>query len=577
MNYISSNIIDRVLYCTNIVEIISLRINLKKIGNKYISICPFHSEKNPSFIVNEDKKYYYCFGCKTYGNVINFLMRFDNISFLESIKKLSNMSGINLKLNSIFNSKKIISKKKYYFKLMFKLGYIYHKCLLINNNNYYIKNFLFNRGLNLNLIKYFFIGYSSKNIVNIFFKLFNNNELNFLIKLGFLVKINNKIYDNLYNRIIFPIYDIYNKIIAFSGRSININNKYKYINIKKNLYFNKNKCLYGFNFIKKRKIKLEKILIVEGFFDVITLNKYGIYYVISLLGSSICDRQINFLYYYTNIIIFCYDGDKSGLFSIKKTSFLLLKYINENKKCYFIFLQNNEDPDSFVKNYGILNFKIKINNAISLYKVLFFFFYKNENYLFNKNKIDFLNYFLFIIKKINSPIIKIFLYHKLFKNIGLNQNKIVSILKNYSINKKIIKNKNIFRYLISILLKYKYLCNFIDLKDNIFNFKNIYFLSLFLRIVRICLNNNNINIFNILKYFNNYRVKFYIEYLYINDFIYIKKNNEKIVFLNILNKLKIFLINKKIKYYYLKSSILGWNIKRKKKVWNLIKLKNFNL
>ncbi len=374
MKYIFSNIINKILYHSNIVRVISSRINLKKIGNKYISICPFHSEKNPSFIVNEDKNYYYCFGCKTYGNVINFIMRFDNISFLESIKKISNLYNIDIKFNNLIYNKKINNNKDNYCKLMFKLGYIYHNCLLFDNKSYYVRKILFNRGINIKLIKYFFIGYSSNNIINKFFKLFNNYEINFLIKLNFLIKKNNKIYDNLYNRIIFPIYDIYNKIIAFGGRSINNNYKYKYINIKKNFYFNKKYCLYGFNFIKKKKIKLKRILIVEGYFDVITLNKYGIYYVISLLGSFICNKQINFLYYYTNKIIFCYDGDKSGLLSIKRTSFLLLKYINENKECYFIFLPFNEDPDSFVRKYGILNFKIKINSAKSLYKVLFFFF-----------------------------------------------------------------------------------------------------------------------------------------------------------------------------------------------------------
>ncbi len=217
---------------------------------------------------------------------------------------------------------------------------------------------------------------------------------------------------------------------------------------------------------------------------------------------------------------------------------------------------------------------------LNLYiKYYFFFLYNNKSYFFDKNRINFINYFLFFVKKINSPIIKLFLYHKLFKNIGLNQTKIISLLKNFYINKINNKNgvKNIFRYLISILLKYTYLCNLVNINKYLFNFKKNYFLSLFLKIVNICLKNDNINIFNIIDFFDNYRIKFYIEYLYINNFIYIKKNNEKNVFLNILNKLKIFLINKKIKYYYFKSSILGWNFNRKKKIWYLIRLKNFNL
>ncbi len=579
MKYISRDYIKKILSHSNIVKIISSKINVKKVGNRYISICPFHSEKNPSFIINENKNYYYCFGCKTYGNVIDFLMRFNNINFLDSIKELSNICGIKFKFNYLNNINNYNNKHKnkfYYFKLMFKISYIYHNCLLLNKNSYYIKEFLFNRGINIKLIKYFLIGYSSYDIIKIFLKLLNNYEIKFLIKLGFLKKDKNKIYDNLYNRIIFPIYDIYNNVIAFGGRTIYKKYKYKYINIKKNFFFNKKYCLYGFNFIRNKNLKLEKILIVEGYFDVITLNKYGIYYVVGLLGSSICYKQINFLYYYTNSIIFCFDGDKSGFLSIKKTLFLLLKNINENRKSYFIFLPFNEDPDSFVKKYGILNFNNKINNAKSLYDVLFNLLY-NKSKLFYKNKFFFINYILFYIKKINSPVIKLLLFHKLSKKIGLNQNKIISILKNFSVDKIFNKNKNIFRCLISILLKYIYLSNFVNINDKIFKFKNIYILSLFLKIVNICICNNNINILNIINFFKSYRIRFYIEYLYSNNFIYIKKNDEKLVFLNILRKVKIFLINEKIQYYYLKSYFFGWNFNRKKKVWNLIKLKNLNL
>ncbi len=576
MKYISRSFINKLLCYTNIVKVISSKINVKKVGNKYIAFCPFHLEKNPSFVINENDKYYYCFGCKTYGNIIDFLMRFNHINFLDSIKELCNINCLDFKFNYLNYNKKLYDNKNYYLKLILKICNIYHNSLLFDKESFFVKNILFNRGINIKLIKFFLIGYSSKKIINKINYYFNKNEIKFFIKLGILKKKSNKIYDSLYNRIIFPIYDIYNRIIAFSGRTIYKNYKYKYINIKKNLYFNKKYCLYGFNYIRKKNLKLNKILIVEGYFDVITLNKYGIYYVVGLLGSHICIKQIIFLYNYTNKIIFCYDGDESGLISTKKTLFLMLKYINLNKKLYFIFLPSNYDPDLFIRENGILNFKNKINKAKSLYDILCYCILKKNCFSY-ENKIFFVNKFLSFINKINSPLIKLFLYNKLYKKVGLNQNKIISIIKNFYNNKIFIKNNNIFRYLISILLKYTYLSNYININDKIFNLIYIYNLSLFLKIVNICLFNNNISILGIMNYFNNNRIKFYIEYLYINNFIYIKKNNEKFVFFNILNKLKIFLINKKINFYYSKYSISKWNIKRKKKIWNLIKLKNFIL
>lgn len=362
MKYISNNFIKYLISSVSIVKIISLKINLKKIGNRYLSICPFHNEKNPSFLVNEDKNYYYCFGCKIYGNVIDFVMRYDNISFLESIKKISEM--YNIKLLFINKNKKKVNKLNIYLKLMYKFAFYYHNYLLKNEKLFFIREVLFNRGLNINIIKKFFIGYLPKKIIN------NNNffkeiELNFFLKFKLIYKVNNIYYNILYNRIIFPIFNIYNKIIGFGGRSLNKEHFPKYLNISNNQYFNKKYILYGFNFLRKKCLKLKKILVVEGYFDVIILHKYNIYYSVALLGSNICNKQIEFLYLYTNNIIFCYDGDYSGIDATKRTLLLILNYINGIKNCYFIILPFNEDPNSLINKEGIIKFKNRINNSKS--------------------------------------------------------------------------------------------------------------------------------------------------------------------------------------------------------------------
>lgn len=557
MKYVSDDFIKKLLNSTNIVNIISSEINLKSINNnKYISCCPFHKDKNPSFLVNEDENYYYCFGCKSHGNVIDFLMKFYNINFLDSIKKLSIISNINIKYNYFVKNKNYIYKRKY-FSLIYKISKIYNNYLLFSKKLYYVRDYLFNRGLDFNLIKYFFIGYSFNDSINKIISYLSKDEINFLIKFNFFANYNNKIYDKFYNRIIFPIFNDYNYIVGFGGCSINKKYLPKYINSSKNIFFLKKYCLYGFNLIKKKCVKIDKILVVEGYFDVIILNKFGINYVVGLLGSSISVQQIKLLYLYTNKIIFCYDGDISGISSIKKTVFLMLNYVNENRKSFFIFLPSNEDPDSIIRKEGLNKFNYRIDNCKSIFDVLFILASYKNDLLSYIDKINYVSYFIPIINKINSFVVKLFLYQKLSYKVGLSQTKLFNLCNNYSYNKKIyVKKKNIFRYLISLLLKNLYLSNFVNLYNKLFKV-NIYGLSLFLKIVNICVCNYNINFKYIIKYFNNYNTKLYLEYLYLNNFFLIKKGNEKKIFLFFLNRLKIILINKSIKNNIIKGKMYG--------------------
>lgn len=556
MKYISKIFIKNILSSVNIVKFISSKIYLKKIGDKYISHCPFHNDKNPSFIVNEKENFYYCFGCKKYGNSINFLMNFSNINFFESIKEISNFIGIKLNLSDIKNNEFENSKKKYYFnKLIYKLAIIYNKSLLKNKNLYFIKNFLYNRGLDNKIIKKFLLGYSSKKIINKFIYKLNKFELNFLINLGFFIKNKNgKIYDRLYNRIIFPIYNIYNKIVAFGGRILNKSNYIKYINSSNNFYFIKKNCLYNLNNIRKKCFKIDKIIVVEGYLDVITLNKFGIYYVVALLGSSICKKQIKILYIYTNNIIYCYDGDKSGIISIYKTIDKSLFYLNEINKSFFIFLPKGEDPDSIMKKEGLNKFKNRIKNSIYILNLIFYLLSKKYNLFTYNGKISFVESLLNIVNKVNCYIIKLFMYKKLSFKVGINENRFINFNFRYNYNIKK-KNEKFLRYLISLLLKNPKFSFLVNLSDYLFNIK-VFGLYIFLKIINFYLCNKNINLNNIIENFSNLRVKLYLEYLFYYNFFSIKLNS-KLLFLNILSNFRIYLINKKINKIFLYSKYNG--------------------
>ncbi len=580
MSYISKLLINKLLLQNDIIDIISSKINLKKIGNYYKSFCPFHKEKNPSFFVNRNKQFFYCFGCKCYGNIIDFLIKFNNLNFIEAVKELCNISNIPIKFE---NNIKILSKKhfneKLFFDLMYSLNLIYVKSLFINLNVGKIKNFFLYRNFNLQIIKFFSIGYSYDCLIKEFLTTLNNKKKNMLFKLGFFLKDKKGyLYDRLYNRITFPIYNLFGNIVAFGSRCLYKFNIYKYINTPTNYFFSKKKCLYNLFNVVKNNLIVKKILIVEGYIDVIMLYKFNITYSVALLGSNICDYQIKLLFFYTNKIIFCFDGDKAGILSIKRVINLVVGYISKNKMSFFVFLPRGEDPDSLIQKEGKLKFKKRINNALSIFDVLFKFAMLGENLFTNEGKINFLNYLIPIINKIKSPIIKLFLKKKINNKIGFyNFNNLnIYLLKNNKIKTNKVKF-TILKCLISLILKYPILAKNVDLYDKLFININIDIpdLFLFFDIVNFCINNNSIDVFSIINKFNEIKIKNYLKYLFLWN--YFPNNiNYNLIFNDALMKLKIYIIEYKLKNMKIIDSLYGLNLNQKKKMWELIKLKNLS-
>ncbi len=573
MGYISNIFIKNLIYSTDIIKVISSKIPLKRVGTRYKTFCPFHKENNPSFVVDEDKKFYYCFGCKAYGNVIDFLMNFCNINFIDSIKELAVINGVDLVFSGTNDNKysNNLSEKYCLSKLNLEIGCFYHSSLIYNEKLNFVRLFLFKRGLNICLIKRFFIGYSSIELFKKWINSIESSKIEVFIKYGVLVKDKKgNIYDRLYNRIIFPIYNLYNEIIAFGGRILNCNYYSKYINSTCNFFFSKKKNLYGLNLIDKNS-KINKILVVEGYMDVISLHKFGINYTVGLLGSSISSYQIKILYRYTNKIFFCYDGDISGLKSCESTIFLILNYISEIKKSFFIFLPNKEDPDSLIHKEGVNKFLDRINNSLSIFKALFkLFFLKYGLLLTDEKKIFFWKKIFYFVSKIRSPFIKFFIRRKILASIGIEEYNLRNFL-NFKF--KCSKRKNtILRCLISLLIKHTELSNLVNVYDKLFNI-NIPGLFFFLNLVILCINNKNMNFYELIKYKINSKYRLYLEYLFFWDFL-IPNGDYKKVFLSLLNRLKIFIIDKKLSRLILRDKIFGLNLKEKKIVWNLIKLKN---
>ncbi|WP_169780410.1 DNA primase, partial [Enterobacteriaceae endosymbiont of Donacia piscatrix] len=370
IKYVSRIFINNLLDQVDIVKLIINKIKLKKKGKNFFGICPFHIEKNPSFVVNAEKKLYHCFGCGVHGNIIDFIMNYENLSFLKSVKLLSDIFNIPIHNDKelCFSEKK--NKNDIYYQLMFNLSFFYRNYLFRSLGKKALK-YLLNRGFNLYIINYFSIGFSPLYWANKIFRNKKNIEiLHKKLKVLKLNKNNHNYYDIFYDRIIFPIRNIHGFVVGFGGRTLN-NKEPKYLNSSENNIFYKSNELYGLFEIKKENNIIKKIVVVEGYIDVISLFQFNIKYAVAILGTAITNSHIQKLFNLTNKIIYCFDGDKAGIQaqwnSLKKS----LPFLIKGKQVCFMILPKGEDPDSLIRKEGRNLFEKRINNTLSFSKFFF--------------------------------------------------------------------------------------------------------------------------------------------------------------------------------------------------------------
>lgn len=325
----------------DIVDIIGNYLQLKKEGSNYKALCPFHSEKTPSFVVSPAKQIYHCFGCGASGDAIKFIMEMEKLSYPEAIEKLASM----------YNFKLDYTSSKSFVKLD----------VLESVNNYYISNlyknktaleYLKQRGLKDSIIEKFSLGYAPDSISQI--KYFKNAKLDFkaLNELGVLV---NSEYPRLIERITFPIFSASNKIIAFGGRTIT-NHPAKYINFTNTKIFNKSKTLYGLNFAREHILRKKELIIVEGYMDVIMLHLAGYNTAVATLGTALTIEHLPILKKLNAKVNILYDSDTAGINAALKASKLLYKEFFEGK---VILLEGGKDPADIVKEGGNLDDFVK--------------------------------------------------------------------------------------------------------------------------------------------------------------------------------------------------------------------------
>lgn len=372
MAYYSEDLIEEVISQNDIVEVISEYVQLKKSGRNYMGLCPFHREKTPSFCVSMDKQIYKCFGCSEGGNVISFIMKLENLDFWDSVELLAQRAHIDLsrfEVRSFSNNTKSQKKedlKETLFKLNKEVGIYYHNNLMeiLNSTGYNeVKEYVKKRKFDLNTIKRFGIGYANGKVPLYNYLLEKGFSKSEMIASGIIMENSKgKIYDRFFSRLMFPIFDIRDRIIAFGGRVLD-NSLPKYVNSPENEIYFKGKNLYAMNLAKKEK--LDNIIIVEGYMDAIALQKSGFKNAVASLGTALTENQARLIKKYTDNVIIGYDQDGAGQDATMR-GLDILAARKLNVKVLILDKSDVKDPDEYINKYGPERLKNCLDNSISL-------------------------------------------------------------------------------------------------------------------------------------------------------------------------------------------------------------------
>lgn len=355
--------IEEVKRRLNIIDLIQNYVSLKRSGKDYKGLCPFHDDKNPSMHVSEDKGLFHCFSCGAGGDIFGFMMRYKNLSFAEALEELARMADVDIKPPS--HSSVSSSRKKSLLNLNNLVSEYYHKNLLRNKAAEEAREYLKKRGIDLQTAKTFRLGYSFDRWDALKDYLAGKNiQMSYAAELGLLSKRSNSgYYDRFRGRIIFPIFDTTGNVIGFGGRALYESISPKYYNSQESQLYKKRNSFYGLNFALPYIRKENSVLLVEGYFDLITLYSSGMRNVVSTLGTSLTDDHAKILKRYTDSVFIVFDSDSSGISSSLKSGELMLQ---KGVTPRIVTLPEGYDPDSFIRQFGADEFRKCLQNSYLL-------------------------------------------------------------------------------------------------------------------------------------------------------------------------------------------------------------------
>ncbi|MCF5050319.1 DNA primase [Pseudomonas syringae] len=361
---IPQSFIDDLLNRTDIVDVVSSRVQLKKAGKNYTACCPFHKEKTPSFSVSPDKQFYYCFGCGAGGNALGFLMDHDNLDFPQAIEDLAKAAGMEIpREESGRPHKPRQPTDSPLYPLLTAAADFYRQALKSHPQRKAAVDYLKGRGLTGEIARDFGLGFAPPGWDNLYKHLSSDTlQQKAMIDAGLLVENaeTGKRYDRFRDRVMFPIRDSRGRIIAFGGRVLG-DDKPKYLNSPETAVFHKGQELYGLFEARKNNRNLDEIIVVEGYMDVIALAQQGLRNAVATLGTATSEEHLKRLFRVVPSVLFCFDGDQAGRNAAWRALEATLSSLQDGRRARFLFLPEGEDPDTLVRSEGTDAFRARIN------------------------------------------------------------------------------------------------------------------------------------------------------------------------------------------------------------------------
>jgi len=412
----TANVTEVLLDAADVVAIVSEYVQLKKTGSNHKGLCPFHNEKSPSFMVSESKQLYHCFGCGASGNAIGFIMAIENFDFLDALEFLAEKIGFDLSpYLEKSNQRDMTPIKKDLYEVTKLTAIRYYKNLQSNKE---ALHYLLDRGLSAETIKKFGLGYSLDkwdDIISYIEK--TNYSSKQLVDVGLIIprKDNSGHYDRFRNRIMFPIFNVKGKVIGFGGRVMD-KELPKYLNSPETIIFNKSDTLYGLNFAKNEISKQRKLIVVEGYMDVISLYQYDVKNVVATLGTALTERHGKLLKRYADEVILSYDSDEAGKNAALKGIEVLKK---TGLKVRVLTLTDGMDPDDYIKKFGRPKFIDAINNAMYYVDYKIEIIKAKHNLQTNEGISDFIKDIIEVLKDLESDVEKNLYLEKVSSEVGV--------------------------------------------------------------------------------------------------------------------------------------------------------------
>lgn len=366
---IPQTFIDDLIDRTDIVEVINARVSLKKTGKNYSACCPFHNEKTPSFSVNPQKQFYYCFGCGAGGNAVGFVMEHDHLDFRQAIESLAQQAGMEIPQESTQSDPQFKKRADIYSQLA-TVEKAYRAELKSTSTAI---DYLKSRGLSGTIARDYGIGFAPDRWDFLSDKIAKSDESTRLLEEGgMLIKRENKDghYDRFRNRIMFPIRDQRGRTIAFGGRVLG-DEKPKYLNSPETPVFHKSRELYGLYELLQKRSKPTFAIVVEGYMDVVALAQYDVVNAVATLGTSISQAHLEKLFRHVSQVVFCFDGDEAGRKAASRALDACLPTMLDGRQASFLFLPEGEDPDTIVQKFGKEAFLKQLGEATPLSDFLF--------------------------------------------------------------------------------------------------------------------------------------------------------------------------------------------------------------